>query len=48
MQTALSMARLFHRLDLELESPGYRLATKTAPMPGPAMSFKVRVKGYRG
>jgi hypothetical protein len=35
------------RLDLELESPDYVLKTKTAPTPGPAMSFKVRVKGYR-
>jgi cytochrome P450 len=47
VQMALSMARLFHKLDLELESPDYTLATKTAPTPGPAMSFKVRVKGYR-
>nr|BFE56710.1 cytochrome P450 [Dactylosporangium thailandense] len=47
VQMALSMARLFHRLDLELESPDYTLATKTAPTPGPAMSFKVRVKGLR-
>jgi cytochrome P450 len=46
-QMALSMARLFHRLDLELESPDYILATKTAPTPGPAMSFKVRIKGRR-
>ncbi len=44
---ALSMARLFHKLDLELESPDYVLKTKTAPTPGPAMGFKVRVKGYR-
>ncbi|WP_432973052.1 cytochrome P450 [Dactylosporangium sp. CA-233914] len=47
VQMALSMARLLHRLDLELESPDYTLATKTAPTPGPAMSFKVRVKGLR-
>jgi cytochrome P450 len=47
VQMALSMARLFHRLDLELESPNYVLKTKTAPTPGPAMDFKVRVKGYR-
>ncbi|HTJ38002.1 MAG TPA: cytochrome P450 [Dactylosporangium sp.] len=46
-QMALSMARLFHRLDLELTSPGYTLRTRTAPTPGPAMSFKVRVKGVR-
>ncbi|MER7008524.1 cytochrome P450 [Dactylosporangium sp. NPDC000555] len=47
VQMALSMARLFHRLDLELESPGYTLRTKTAPTPGPATSFRIRVKGYR-
>jgi cytochrome P450 len=43
VQMALSMARLFYRLDLELESPDYVLKTKTAPTPGPAMDFK----GYR-
>ena len=47
VQMALSMARVFHKLDLELESPGYVLKTKTAPTPGPSMSFKVRVKGLR-
>jgi hypothetical protein len=41
------MARVFYKLDLELESPNYVLKTKTAPTPGPAMDFKVRVKGYR-
>jgi cytochrome P450 len=44
---ALSMARVFYRLDLELDPPNYTLKTKTAPTPGPAMDFKVRVKGYR-
>jgi cytochrome P450 len=47
VQIALSMARLFYKLDLELDPPGYELKTKTAPTPGPAMDFKVRVKGYR-
>ncbi len=47
IQLALSMARLFYRLDLELISPDYELKTKTAPTPGPAMSYKLRVKGYR-
>lgn len=47
VQMAWSMARMFHRLDLELDPPGYTLVTKTAPTPGPAMSFKVKVKGYR-
>lgn len=46
-QMILSMARLFHRLDLSLDPPGYVLRTKTAPTPGPAMSFRVRVEGYR-
>ncbi len=47
VQMALSMARLFYKLDLELETPDYVLKTKTAPTPGPVMDFKVRVKGYR-
>jgi cytochrome P450 len=47
VQMAISMARLFYKLDLELETPDYVLKTKTAPTPGPAMDFKVRVKGYR-
>ena len=47
VQMVLTMARLFWRLDLELESPDYELKTKTAPTPGPHPSFKVRVKGYR-
>lgn len=47
VQLALTMARLFWRLDLELESPDYELKTKTAPTPGPAMSYKLKVKGYR-
>ena len=40
-------ARLFHRLDISLESPDYVLKTKTAPTPGPAMSFKIKVDGQR-
>ena len=47
VQMALSMARLFYRLDMELDPPGYTLKTKTAPTPGPEMGFKVKVKGYR-
>jgi cytochrome P450 len=46
-QMALSMARLFYKLDLELESPDYVLETKVLPTPGPSMKFKVRVKGRR-
>ena len=41
------MARLFHRLDLTLDPPDYVLKTKSAPTPGPAMSFAVKVKGER-
>lgn len=47
VQIALSMARVFHKLDLALEPADYVLKTKTAPTPGPAMDFAVRVKGYR-
>ncbi len=47
VQLLISMARLFYKLDLELTSPDYVLKTKTAPTPGPSMSFKVKVKGYR-
>ncbi len=47
VQMAVSMARLLHRLDLELDSPDYTLATKTAPTPGPSMRFRVRVRGLR-
>ncbi len=41
------MSRLFHRLDLSLDPPGYVLKTKSAPTPGPAMDFKVKVVGER-
>ncbi len=47
VQMAIAMARLFYRLDMELETPDYVLKTKTAPTPGPANDFRVRVKGYR-
>jgi cytochrome P450 len=47
VQMAISMARLFYRLDLALDPPDYVLATKTAPTPGPSMDFKVKVKGFR-
>lgn len=47
VQMVVSMARLFHRLDLALDPPDYTLATKTAPTPGPKLSFRVRVRGHR-
>jgi cytochrome P450 len=47
VQLALSMARLFYKYELELDPSGYQLKTKMAPTPGPAMSFRVRVKGLR-
>ncbi len=47
VQMLLTMARIFYKLDLALERPDYVLKTKTAPTPGPSMSFKVRVNGFR-
>ena len=47
VQMALGMARLMYLVDMELEFPGYELKTKTAPTPGPAMNFKIKVNGYR-
>ena len=44
---AVAMARVFHRYDLALEHPDYVLKTKTAPTPGPANSFKVKITGER-
>ena len=44
---ALSMARLFYKLDMELDPPDYVLKTKTAPTPGPSMKFQIKVKGIR-
>lgn len=41
------MARLFHRMELSLEPKDYVLKTKSAPTPGPAMSFSVKVVGER-
>jgi cytochrome P450 len=47
VQMSLTMARLFHLLDLGLEPPDYELQRKSLPTPGPSMKFKVRVKGRR-
>lgn len=47
VQMAISMARLFYRLDMVLDPPDYKLVTKTAPTPGPATTFKIKVRGYR-
>ncbi len=44
---AMTMARVFWKLDLSLDPPDYVLETKTAPTPGPSMKFKVKVNGYR-
>ncbi|QJB68758.1 cytochrome P450 [Parasphingorhabdus halotolerans] len=43
----ICIARLFHRMNISLTSPDYVLKTKTAPTPGPAMSFKIKVDGER-
>jgi cytochrome P450 len=47
VQMAVSMARLFHKVDMELDPPDYVLKTKTAPTPGPSMKFQIKVKGMR-
>lgn len=47
IQMAVAMARLFHRFELALPSPDYVLKTKTAPTPGPSLSFAVRVVSER-
>jgi cytochrome P450 len=44
---AITMGQLFYRLDMSLTPAGYTLKTKTAPTPGPAMSFKVKINGIR-
>ena len=41
------ISRLFHRMNLALETPNYELKTKSFPTPGPAMSFKVKVLSER-
>jgi cytochrome P450 len=47
IQMLVTTARMFHKLDMSLESPDYTLVRKTAPGPGPAMTFRIRVDGYR-
>jgi cytochrome P450 len=47
IQLVLTVARLFYKLDMSLPYPGYELKTKTAPTPGPAMSFQVKINGTR-
>jgi cytochrome P450 len=47
VQIALSMARLFHKVDMSLDPPDYVLETKTAPTPGPSTKFQVKINGYR-
>jgi cytochrome P450 len=41
------IARVFHRLNLSLDPPNYVLKTKSAPTPGPAMSFAIAVNSER-
>jgi cytochrome P450 len=43
----LTMARLCYKANLSLDPPDYILRTKTAPTPGPAMTFTVKVVSYR-
>jgi cytochrome P450 len=44
---AMTMSKLIYDLDMELLTPDYELKTKAAPTPGPALSFRIRVKGRR-
>jgi cytochrome P450 len=44
---AITMGQRFYRLDMSLTPPGYTLKTKTAPTPGPAMSCKAKINGFR-
>ncbi len=46
-QMALIIARLFHKRDLNLLHPDYKLKTKTARTPGPTEGFKIRVDAIR-
>ncbi len=47
IQMLVTMARMFHKLDLSLKPLDYTLVRKTAPVPGPSLSFRVQVNGYR-
>ena len=47
VQMLVTMGRLLHRCDLRLDPPGYTLARRSSPTPGPAPSFRVRVDGHR-
>jgi len=44
---AITLARIFHRYDLSLTAPDYRLETRLTPTPGPAMRFRARIGGER-
>ncbi|MDE0391549.1 MAG: cytochrome P450 [Rhodospirillales bacterium] len=48
VQIATTMATVLHEVDLDLDRAGYNLKTTQIPMPAPAESFKVRVRGRRG
>ena len=48
VQIAATMATILHEVDLDLDRAGYSLKTTQFPVPAPAESFKVRVKGRRG
>ena len=47
VQIALTMATLFHRLQMELAPSDYQMRMKAAPTPGPELKFSVRVLGRR-
>ena len=47
IQMLVTMARMFHKLDVDLDPPDYTLVRRTVPVPGPSLSFRVRVNDYR-
>ena len=47
VQIALTMATLFHRLQMELAPSDYQMRMKAVPTPGPELKFSVRVLGRR-
>ena len=48
VQIAATMATILHEVDLDLDRAAYSLKTTQFPLPAPAESFKVRVRGRRG
>lgn len=47
IQMTLTIARMFHRLDLRLDPPGHVMRRSNAPSPSPGHGFRLRVAGLR-